>query len=444
MFTWRIVVPAGFALAVALAFASAAGMPARPSPSWQGFRRELKLDPLAIVLTERTDLPSGDARGDEIARAQAAIRAGDTRLATLERLGWAFIAEARAAGDGSFYELALHCADVIDERYARAAEGKLLRGHALHSLHRFAEAEALARSLVAERGSPLDYALLGDALFDEGRVDDAARAYRRLMRLRPDSAAYARVAQVRQIKGDLEGAAQALRVAARAASPRDPEAYAWLWARLADVELRAGRFAEARAAAAVALDRVANFAPADLVVGKTYLAENRPDLALEPIERAARRTRLPEQLWLLADTYRSLGRDADGRAVEAELVAHGVLADPRGLAAYLAETGRDPARALALAQAEVEKRADVYTLDTLAMARLATGDIAGASTAMAEAAAVGTRDGRLYYHAGLIAATTGASARARESFEAAQQIQQTLLPSERAALARHLAEGSAS
>jgi tetratricopeptide (TPR) repeat protein len=430
-------------LALALAYVASISRP--PSrPAWQDFARDHEVDPLAIVLTARADSQPETPRRAEIARIQARVRAGDTRLATLERLGWAFVAEARATDDGSFYELALHCADAIEARYTDAAEGKLLRGHALHSLHRFAEAEAIARSLVAERGSPLDYALLGDALFDEGRVDDAIIAYRRLMRLRPDSAAYARVAQVRQIKGDLEGAAEALRVAARAASRRDPETYAWLWSRLADVELRVGRLAEARAAASVALDRVAEFPAAEIVVGKTHLADDRPDLALAPIERAARRTRLPEQLWLLADAYRWLGRSADAEAVEAELTARGALVDPRGLAAYLAATGRDPARALVLATAERGKRGDVYTLDTLAMARLASGDVAGAEAVMTEAAAVGTRDGRLFYHAGLIAAAAGDDARAREWFAAAKQAEQTLLPSERASLALRLAGASAS
>jgi hypothetical protein len=125
-----------------------------------GFQRGAELDPLAIVLAERADSPSGDARGDEIRAYQARIRAGDTRLATLERLGWAFVAEARAAER----RLVLRARVALRGRHRRTPTRAPPRVSSCAAMRctvsiAFAEAEALARSLVAERGSPLDYAL---------------------------------------------------------------------------------------------------------------------------------------------------------------------------------------------------------------------------------------------------------------------------------------------
>jgi hypothetical protein len=50
----------------------------------------------------------------------------------------------------------------LESRQSGSPEAMLLRGHALHSQHRFHEAEALAQQLVAKRGLGFDYGLLGD------------------------------------------------------------------------------------------------------------------------------------------------------------------------------------------------------------------------------------------------------------------------------------------
>src|SRR5436190_238772 len=84
-----------------------------------------------------------------------------------------------------------------------------VRGHVLHNLHHFLEAERLARSLVDERGSPRDWALLGDALMEQGKLPEAITAIQRLVELKPGTEAYSRIAQVRWLTGDLSGATAA-------------------------------------------------------------------------------------------------------------------------------------------------------------------------------------------------------------------------------------------
>ena len=103
----------------------------------------------------------------------------------------------------------------------------LLRGHVLHQQHRFREAEAIARTLSTTRGSALDFGLLGDALMEQGRLDEAARAYQTMIDLKPFYQSYTRAAHLRWLRGDLNGAVQTMRLAISAASPRDPEAGPW-------------------------------------------------------------------------------------------------------------------------------------------------------------------------------------------------------------------------
>ena len=61
---------------------------------------------------------------------------------------------------------------------------------------------------------------------------------------------------------------------------------------------------------------------------------------------------------------------------------------------------------------ELAVRPDVYGYDTLAWALLASGDAVGAQAPMQSALAAGTKDARLWYHAGLIALANGQTAEA--------------------------------
>ena len=72
---------------------------------------------------------------------------------------------------------------------------------------------------------------------------------------------------------------------------------------------------------------------------------------------------------------------------------------------------------MALAEAELELRRDIYGYDALAWALLADGRAAEAREQMAEALALGTRDATLLYHAGMIELALGNDAAARTFLE---------------------------
>lgn len=180
-----------------------------------------------------------------IAALQEQARQSPRKRQTLEQLGYRFITRARLANDPGAYTLVERVATCIDEQHPGDPAALLLRGHALHQLHRFNEAEAVARTLVTKREFVLDYALLGDVLMEQGRLTEAATAYQKMIDLKPFYQSYTRAAHLRWLKGNLDGAIDMMQAAVRAASPRDPESIAWAYSRLAFYQLQRGRLDEA-------------------------------------------------------------------------------------------------------------------------------------------------------------------------------------------------------
>ena len=369
--------------------------------------------------------------GGEIERMQRLAAIAPDPVPYLERLGWEFVAEARKTHDAAWLALAADAASCIESRVPEAAEALLLRGHVLVSHHRFAEAEVVARKLVARRGAWFDHALLGDALLDQGRVDEAIASYERVMAERPGPEAYSRAAHVRRITGDLAGAIEAMTLAARSADARDPASAAWFRSTLARYELEAGHpdVAAAWIEAALAVDP--DHPDALFARGLYLLGGGRAAAAVEPLARSVAIEPLPAHLWALAEALRETGRVDEAEQVEARLAEEGASEDPRTLALFLAATGRDPARALRLAERELETRRDVFTLDALALALAGVGRIDDARTYSTQALARGTRDARLYLHAALIAKAAGDDAEAARRIEQTRGLAHMLLPSER-------------
>ncbi|MEK6323287.1 MAG: tetratricopeptide repeat protein [Acidobacteriota bacterium] len=384
---------------------------------------------------------SGDGPIDrQIIRFQEAARTAGNQSRALEQLGWSYVQKARVSYDTGFYKLAEQCAVCLESRHPDSAEALLIRGHVLDSLHRFSEAEAIARRLAETRGAPFDYGLLGDALMEQGRLNEAVDAYQKMIDLKPGPYSYSRVAHVRWLKGDLEGAIEMMRKAAAAMSPRDAESAAWAYTRLALYELQAGSAKNAERACEVALHLQNDYAPALLARSRVLLAENRNAEAVRLMQLAARINPLPEYRWLLGEALRAAGRDDEARAVEDGLKQSGAAEDPRTFALFLATRREQTDTALMLVEREMKARGDVFTLDALAWALAAAGRLSEAREPMRRALAEGTKDARLFYHAGSIAAMDGQKQKARLMLNKAAAMKQMLLPSEREGLSRTLAE----
>ncbi|HMI91019.1 MAG TPA: tetratricopeptide repeat protein, partial [Polyangiales bacterium] len=313
------------------------------------------------------------------------------------------------------------------------------RGHALHSLHRFSEAEVIARRLVAERGLAFDFGLLGDVLADRGELDQAVDAYQRMVDIRPDAHSYARAGHARYMKGDLPGALDALTMAARAVSPRNRETFAWTWSRLAALQLQEGALEAAQSSVERALERFPESPAALKQQAAIWLQQGEIERALAPLRAGAAQLPHPETLWMLLDTLDALGRKREADDVRAQLLATGAREDGRTFALYLATRGEQLALAQQLIDAELAERKDVYSYEALAWLQSAKGEHPAALENARRSLAAGTDDPRLYYHAGLIAERAGDLDDARLWLQRAHAAPGPLLPSQRAVLAQHAA-----
>jgi len=369
---------------------------------------------------------------EEIAQQQALIRNGSTDL--LERLGWMFVKKARLTFDASYYILAEQCAQCMEANGAKGPDTLLLNAHALQSLHRFHEAEAVARELVSTRERPFDYGVLGDVLVDQGKVREGAAAYQKMIDLRPDLQSYARAAHVRWLTGDLNGAIELMKLAVSGSSPNDAEAAAWAYTRLSLYQLQQGATKQALESCSAGLALQAQYAPALLARGRILLALHRPADAVVELQHAAKLNPLPEYQWALADALALTGDHDRAKQIESQIIERGAKEDQRAMSLFLATRNENIEQAVHLAQHEFTSRADVFTHDALAWALAVAGRTTQAQLHATQALSEGTIDARLFLHAAIIAALNNDITQAKRRLQQASVIQQMLLPSERAQL----------
>ena len=196
-----------------LAAAAAAARAAAPGPS--PAERDLR------VANERIE-----AATDPAARARARIA-----------LAIAHTRRAREIGDASHYQASLEALAQARRDAPGATDADKVEAWVRLGLHEFAAAESLARAwLAAHPDDPDACSLLGDALMEQGRSDEAASPYQRMMDLCPGPGAYLRAAYWRERAGDLAGSKDLLlRALGREGEAREQEG-AFLREALAHVE----------------------------------------------------------------------------------------------------------------------------------------------------------------------------------------------------------------
>ena len=340
---------------------------------------------------------------------QARARRAPSKVEAWVELGQAWVRKARSSGDSLHYLSADACAQVA-LGLSPADRGALdLRGLMLLNQHRFEEARQLAQAVVdkAPEDAPA-WGNLSDALTDLGRYRDAARAAQRMMDLKPNLASYARASYLLWLRGDVPGAKESARLAIDAGGDEhDSEPLAWVLAQAATLFWHEGDYDGAEAGFQRVLQVKPGFPPALLGRARVALARGQPAEAAALLQQAFEARPLAETAGLLADARRLSGDGPGAEAAERELFREGRSADGRTLSLYLSTHGRDVDEALALAERELSTRDDIYTEDTLAWALYRKGRLADARAASDKAMALGTKDARLFYHAGAVRLALG-------------------------------------
>ncbi|MBA3439030.1 MAG: tetratricopeptide repeat protein [Pyrinomonadaceae bacterium] len=321
----------------------------------------------------------------------------------------AFTQKARETGDFSFNTRAEAALKRSFEIAPNNYDALKLQAKLLLTFHHFSEALETARR--AQSLQPRDhdnYGALTDALVELGRYEEAVETAQQKVDLRPDTAAYARVSYLRALHGDTEGAIEAMQVAAKAASPRDPESVAWCRVQLGEELMNAGRAAEAEREIDKALIVFPDYYAALAAKARARLTAGDTASAIELYKRAQERVPLPETAIALGDLYTKLGQDSEAKR-QYELVefiersgSAGSGTYSRQIAHFWADHDMKLDDALNIARRERAMRADIFTCDTLAWSLFKKGEFAEARKAIEEALRLGTRNAQIHYHAGMI------------------------------------------
>ncbi|MEP6921673.1 MAG: tetratricopeptide repeat protein [bacterium] len=349
----------------------------------------------------------------QIISAQSLIEQSPSDPRGFNLLSAAFMQKARETGDFGLNAKAEAALKHSFELKADDYDALKLRAKLLLTYHRFSEALEVAKRAQTVRPQDHDvYGALTDAQVELGDYEAAVEATQKMVDLRPDTASYARVSYLRYLYGDTQGAVVAMREAAEAASPQDPESVAWCRVQLGKELINAGQLSDAEREFDRALYFFPDYHAALAAKAQARFAAGDLKQAVDFYERAQQRVPLPDYSMALGDLYTKLGREREARK-QYELVEFienaGAIQGTysRQLALFWANHDQRLDEALSIAEKERRSRWDIYTCDLLAWCLYKKGRLNEAKMSIDEALQLGSSDPLLFFHSGMIANARG-------------------------------------
>lgn len=382
---------------------------------------------LASVSTGAVVEENAQAADPEIAAAQKTIEKMPDSANGYNRLAAIYIRKARETGDfglNSNAETAVKKALEIDPANADARK---LQASLQLTFHRFPEALELGRQL--QKDFPNDafvYGVLTDAHVELGNYAEAIDAAQKMVDLKPNMSSYARVAHLRSLHGDHEGAIEMFKLAARTANPSDKEAQSWNVVQIGDELLKQGKYAEAEEIFDEALQNFPGYYLATAGKGRARAAQGDFETAIKLLTEANNRVPDTETTILLGDIYTKQGNVEKAKQqydlVEVIEQKIGSSDDQKRLALLWADHDIRLDEALAIVTREHAARKDIFTADALAWVLYKKGDFQKAKSAINEAMRLKTDDARILYHAGMIEKAIGNQKEAKNLLEKALKL----------------------
>jgi tetratricopeptide (TPR) repeat protein len=308
------------------------------------------------------------------------------------------------------------------EREPDDYDARRMLGAVYMSQHRFREAiDVGTRAMRAHPKDAWNYGVVGDAHIELGEYDEAFDAFDTMARLRPDAAAYARIAYARELQGQIDGAIASMRMAAEATGAQDPESLAWHYSQIGYLLLQKNDIEGAAREYARAGHTFPHHPFADAGRAKVAVARNQDDEALTIYRALLAQTPTSETAIAIGDLLTRKGDAAGAEAMygRAEAIERDAwLTEARlttNVARMLAERGVRTSEAVQLAEEAARNRKDIFTMDALAWAYYRAGRFADAEDASRQARRTGTVDRRILTHADAIDRSVAMQSRGPDS-----------------------------
>ena len=299
--------------------------------------------------------------------------------------------------------------------------------------HEFTRSVELAeRALARAPDHVRAHGVLGDAALELGDYRRAATEYQAMLDLRPDLAAYSRVAELFDRTGDPNRAMLFMRRAIDAGG--SPEQRSWCRARLARMLWRRGALAAAEQELARALAGSDGNSEVLLVAGTLDAARGDYAGAIAHYETIVSRQEHPLALASLGDVYQLLGQSAAAERAyaraEAAFAHHGgnAVSGDLARARFLAERDGHLELAEQEALAAYHRHPTGAASDALAWVYHKQGRNVEADRLIHEALRKGVRDAEVLFHAGIIHASLGRRESARRHLFEAVSLNPTFHP----------------
>ena len=342
-----------------------------------------------------------------VAKAQISVeRSPDSPIAYVN-LATVLLKEARKTGDFSLTMKAEEATTRALELDPADIPARKLEASLHLANHRFSEAIVAASKLRDELSSDsFVYGVLTDAYMETGDYAQAVTAAQKMVDLKPGTASYSRVAQIRSLHGDHAGAVEMFIQAARASDPNDKETRGWCLVQVGDEYWKNGKYAEAEKVYDEALTNFPGYFLAQVSKGRVRASSGDHATAERLLIEAQAQLPNANAALLLGDIY-ALSEDIDRASTQYDKFDRiqeelGDAADHKRLVISWADRGKvDKALEMALSEYAAEK--SIHSADLLAWCLFKAGRPAEARPFMQEAMRLGTNDARMLFHAGMIA-----------------------------------------
>jgi len=237
-----------------------------------------------------------------------------------------------------------------------------------------------------------------------------------------------RLARLALLHGDNKGAASHFASALKLAQalPEPPrETVAWCQWQLGETAYAEGQYAAAEKYYRDSLATFPDYFRSLASLGRVRAAQGDLPGAIEQYEKVVKILPDPNFVASLGDLYAAAGHvnDAKTQYELVEQIGHlstlsGTLYN-RQLALFYADHDMNSDTAYQNASKEYEVRRDIYGADAVAWTALKAGKIPDAQAAIKDALKLGTKDARLYYHAGMIEKAAGNNPEAKRLLQLA-------------------------